>query len=122
MILNGGELDGVRVLSEEAVSELMKQQLPPEFGDAPLSGFMPLPMKGVGFGYAGAVVMDGYDRTLFGSAGTYSWGGMASTDFWIDPKQNIVGLVLTQLMPTGAYPTRVIMTQATNAAIFDRNE
>jgi len=122
MILNGGELDGVRIVSEESIAELTKQQLPPELGNDPLGSMLPVMSQGVGFGYTGAVVMEGYDRTLFGSAGTYCWGGAASTDFWIDYKQELIGMVLTQLMPTGAYPTRVIMLQATNAAIVERKE
>jgi CubicO group peptidase (beta-lactamase class C family) len=122
MILNGGELDGVRIVSEESIAELTRQQLPPELGDAPLASMLPLMSQGVGFGYAGAVVMEGHDRTPFGSAGTYSWGGMASTDFWIDFKQELIGMVLTQLMPTGAYPTRFIMMQATNAAIVEHRK
>jgi CubicO group peptidase (beta-lactamase class C family) len=120
MLLNGGELDGVRILSKASVAEMTKQQLPPELGKNPLGGSMlPGASEGVGFGYAGAVVMEGYDRTPFGSAGTYTWGGAASTDFWIDFKQELIGMVLTQLMPTGAYPTRATMVQTTNAAIVE---
>ena len=122
MLLNGGELGGVRIVSEESIAEMTKQQLPPELGNDPLGSMLPGMSEGVGFGYAGAVVMGGYDRTPFGSAGTYSWGGAASTDFWIDFKQELIGMVLTQLMPTGRYPTRVIMMQATNGAIVERKE
>ena len=117
MILNGGELDGVRIVSKEAIAELTKNQLPASLGDNPLSSALPLLSQGVGFGYAGAVVMDGYNQTLFGSAGTYTWGGLASTDFWIDFKHELIGMVLTQLTPSGTCPTRAIMLRATNAAI-----
>jgi CubicO group peptidase (beta-lactamase class C family) len=120
MLLNGGELDGVRVLSEEAVEEMTTNQLGPEFGQAPLGTLMAgIPFNGIGFGYTGAVVMDGIKQTIFGGEGEYSWGGYASTDFWIDKKEKIVGLVLTQLIPTGTYPTRIVMHNATYAAITE---
>ncbi len=122
MILNGGELDGVRIVSEQSIGELTKQQLPPELGNTPLGSALPLISRGIGFGYAGAVVMEGYNHTLIGSAGTYAWGGLASTDFWVDPKQELIGMVLTQLTPMGSYPTRAVMLQATNAALVERRK
>lgn len=121
MLLNGGELDGVRVLSEEAVEEMTSNHLPQEWGEAPLNLMAGLSFKGVGFGYCGAVPMDGYGNTLFGGEGEYTWGGYASTDFWIDKHENIVGMVLTQLIPTGTYPTRPMMHNAVEAAIVESN-
>ena len=56
---------------------------------------------------------------MFGGEGEYSWGGYASTDFWIDKNQQLVGIVLTQLLPTGSYPQRVIMRNAVYAAITE---
>jgi len=122
MILNGGELDGVRIVSEASIAELTKHQLPDSFGDNPLGSMLSFVSQGIGFGYAGAVVMDGYTQSIFGSAGTYSWGGLASTDFWIDTKQDLIGMVFTQLTPTPTYPTRIVMLQATNAAIVERRQ
>lgn len=120
MLVNGGELDGVRILSEDAVEEMTTNHLGPEFGEAPLASLFPVPLEGVGFGYCGAVVKDGYERTMFGRAGQYGWGGYASTDFWIDRDERLVGLILTQLIPTGTYPTRPLMMNATDAAIVKR--
>lgn len=118
MLLNGGELDGVRVLSEKAVAEMTSNQLPKELGDAPLNLMKGIPFKGIGFGYCGAVPFDGAKNTIFGDAGDYTWGGYASTDFWIDKDDHIVGLVLTQLIPTATYPTRQIMRNGVQAAIL----
>ena len=130
MLVNGGELDGVRILSEEAVIEMTTEQLGPQYGDdTPLASLIlhasviPLwrsPATGVGYGYCGAVIKEGYDQTMFGSAGQYGWGGGASTDFWIDREQRLVGLILTQLSPTGTYPTRSIMSTSASGAIVKK--
>ncbi len=125
MLLNGGELDGVRVLSEEAVAEMTSNQLPPALGDAPLNLshlFPGMKFTGIGFGYCGAVPMKGAANTIFGDDGEYTWGGYASTDFWIDKKNNMVGLVLTQLIPTNTYPTRTITHNGVRAAIIAHTE
>lgn len=123
MLLNGGTLDGTRIISEEGVATMTRQQLGPELGDTPLGTLGSFAssalFKGIGFGYTGAVVFDGVPQTIFGGAGEYSWGGIASTDFWIDKSENIVGLVMTQLLPTGSYPTRQMMHSAAYAAITD---
>ena len=115
MLLNGGELDGVRVLSKKAVDEMTSNQLPAELGDAPLNLFPGIKFTGIGFGYCGATPQK--DGTVFGDGGEYTWGGYASTDFWIDKKNNMVGIVLTQLIPTNTYPTRSIMHNGAKAAI-----
>jgi CubicO group peptidase (beta-lactamase class C family) len=131
MLLNGGELDGVRILSEESVQKMTSDHLGPEFGDAPLStilqafGVPPaeaiLAFQGIGFGYCGSVVRDGAGSTVFGTPGQYSWGGAWSTDFWIDRRQKLVGLVLTQIT-AGTYPIRMILNNATYEALVERYE
>ncbi len=131
MLLNGGELDGVRILSEESVKKMTRDHLGPEFGAAPLStmltafGVPPAEaikvFKGIGFGYCGSVIRDGAGSTVFGTPGQYSWGGMWGTDFWIDRRQKLVGLVLTQIT-AGTYPIRMIMNNATYRALVERYE
>lgn len=120
MLLNGGELDGVRIISEKSANEMTSDQMGPEFGDSPLGNMGGFPMNGVGFGYTGAVVKDSAKQTVFGGPGEYTWGGYASTDFFIDKKEKLVGIILTQLIPTGTYPQRVVMHNATYAAITER--
>jgi len=118
MLINGGELDGVRILSEESVEKMTSDRLGPEFGDAPLAtvlqayGVPPaeavLAFQGIGFGYGGSVVRDEAGNTVFGTPGHYSWGGSWGTDFWIDRPQRIVGLA--------------IMNDATYEALVERYE
>lgn len=87
MLLNDGELDGVRVLSRKSV-ELM--QAPRIDWDA--DG---IPDFGLGF----EVVTDLGRRGELGTVGTYSWGGAFGTNFLIDPEENIVAIFMTQVRP-----------------------
>ena len=91
MLLNMGELDGVRILAPRTV-ELMSRDhmgnVASGFGDA-----------GSGFGLDFAVLQDPGAAGDVGSAGEYSWGGAAGTRFWIDPEQQIVGVFMVQSLP-----------------------
>ena len=80
MLLNGGELDGVRILGKKTV-ELMRY---PHHDD----------WFGLGF----AVVTNKEPPNILESVGNFSWGGAAATTFWIDPQEELVGLLMTQLL------------------------
>ena len=80
MLLNGGELDGVRILGKKTV-ELMRY---PHHDD----------WFGLGF----AVVTDKDPPNTLESVGNFSWGGAAATTFWIDPQEELIGLLMTQLL------------------------
>ncbi len=121
MLLNGGELDGERFLSPLTVDCMMSNHLGPEFGEAPLAamGNYAWSTPGIGFGFCGLVVTDIVASGSTGSNGEYSWGGGASTDFWIDRRQNLIGLVMTQLLVTGCIPSRERMHQMTYQGIVN---
>ncbi len=53
-----------------------------------------------------AVTVDQAATQISGTAGSYNWGGMASTFFWVDPKEELFSILLTQLIPSGRYPIR----------------
>jgi len=91
MMLNGGELDGVRLLSPRTV-ELMSRD---HMGDVTMGFGRP----GVGFGLDFAVLNDPGTAGDVGSAGEYNWGGAAGTRFWIDPERQIVGVFMVQSLP-----------------------
>ena len=74
---------------------------------------------GLGFGVTGFVVTNPAITGLPVSKGTYSWGGAATTHFWVDFEEEIVGLVHTQLIPDGTYPVRQLMQLLTYQAIVD---
>lgn len=93
MLLNGGELDGARILSRQTVESMMSNHLthlsPPvnEFSDAE------------GFGLGGYVVLDPARRGLLGSVGQFGWSGAAATWFTIDPQQQLIAILMMQHLP-----------------------
>ena len=98
MLLNGGTLDGHRVLKPETVRLMLSNELPA----AVMGGRIPaenLAQRGYGQGFGGAVLVDSAASGLPGSPGIYRWWGYASTHFWIDPKQELVGMLWAQLVP-----------------------
>jgi CubicO group peptidase (beta-lactamase class C family) len=94
MILNGGELNGVRILSPQTVHFMGQDHLEP----AGIPDFQ----TGVGFGLGFAVLRNEAAAGNLGSEGELSWGGAATTGFWIDPKEDIVVVFMTQHMGTPA--------------------
>jgi CubicO group peptidase (beta-lactamase class C family) len=91
MMLNGGQLNGQRILSPKTV-ELMTLN---HTGDMPNS----FGRRGVGFGLDFAVVLDVGKAGEIGSVGEYNWGGAAGTRFWIDPEEELVGVFMVQSIP-----------------------
>ena len=90
MVLNGGELDGVRLLGRKTAELVTMSHVPPDW--------LAPKRTGTGFGLGFAVVTDVADTHTLGSLGTCSWGGMASTTFWIDPVEALIGVFMTQLV------------------------
>jgi CubicO group peptidase (beta-lactamase class C family) len=126
MLANGGELDGVRVLAPSTVELMMMDHLHPEMRPDPLSSLFSGGLFrssgrtwGVGFGLGGFVATDPALTGIPMSAGTYSWGGAATTHFWVDREQDLVGIVLTQLLPDGTYPVRQMMQAMTYQALME---
>ena len=111
MLLNGGILGDERLLSPKTV-DLMRSNL---LGDLPVIGG--LLSAGHGFGLTFAVSL-GQDRTgLLPPAGQYRWGGYAGTSFWIDPRENMIGLFMIQTL--GDLAKRVQFQQLAYQAIVD---
>jgi CubicO group peptidase (beta-lactamase class C family) len=95
MLLNAGELDGIRILGRKTVELMMSNHLtqlsPPmnEFND------------GEGFGLGGYVVLDPARRGQPGSVGQFGWSGAAATWFTIDPKEQLIAILMMQHLPRG---------------------
>ncbi len=119
MLANGGELEGARLLSPKTLEFMTMNHLPKNRTIAQMGDktFSETRMDGSGFGLGWAVTTDVIATTQPGSVGTYSWGGMASTFFWIDPVEDLIAIQMTQLMPSGAYPIRPQLQQLVYAAI-----
>lgn len=106
MLLNGGELDGVRILSPRTIRYMTQNHLP---GGVDLETFgrgtfAESANDGVGFGLGFSVAIDPVHNKVPDSVGSYGWGGMASTTFWCDPVEDMAVVFLTQLVPSGTYP------------------
>nr|WP_300611719.1 serine hydrolase domain-containing protein [Trebonia sp.] len=114
-----GELNGVRLLSPRTVRYMGENHLP---GGADLETFgraldPQAPFRGVGFGLGFAVVIDPVPGKVVRSAGELSWGGMASTAFWIDQAEELTASFYTQLMPSSAHPIRPQLRQLVYQAL-----
>ena len=101
MILNGGELDGIRLLGPRTVSLMAINHLPDHL--LPM-GFPDRELPGLGFGLGFAVVLDAAQTQVLESVGNIGWGGAASTHFWIDPQEDLIAILMTQFMPLNHYP------------------
>ena len=88
MTLNGGELDGERILSRKTIELMTTDHL----GEIPFR-------EGQGFGLGFFVVTDLGERGVLGSEGEYGWGGAYHTTYWVDPEEELVVVYLTQLIP-----------------------
>jgi CubicO group peptidase (beta-lactamase class C family) len=116
-----GELDGVRLLSPRTVGYMARNHLP---GGLDLEAFgRPLfaeaPFRGVGFGLGFAVLLDPVPGKVTGTAGEISWGGAASTAFWVDREADLTVSFFTQLLPSSTYPIRPQLRQLIYQALTD---
>jgi CubicO group peptidase (beta-lactamase class C family) len=117
MILNGGELNGVRVLSQQSVTELTRNQLSPQLMPQGRSMLAP----GYGFGLAGSVLVDSAKSEMPGAPGIYRWSGYVGTYFWIDPRNKLIGMVWTQFSPGAGYPLEERFQRLVYAAMKPAN-
>jgi CubicO group peptidase (beta-lactamase class C family) len=115
MLLNKGELDGTRLLGRKTVEFMMMNHLPEEFRVFELkgSGF------GLGFGLGFGVTKDIIQTKSLGSEGLFGWVGAANTRFWIDPKEEIIGLFMNQFIPYDFYPVSQEFQVLVYQAIID---
>ncbi len=108
MMNQGGHLDGRRYLGRKTI-ELMQSNHLPGGRDIPqlsVSMFSEAIFNGIGFGLGFSVVTDPAKTMIPGSVGEAAWGGMASTAFWLDPKEDLFAIFMTQLMPSSTYHVR----------------
>jgi CubicO group peptidase (beta-lactamase class C family) len=123
MLVNGGEGEGgVRILGRKTV-ELMAANHLPGGGSmdqfAMPGGFGEVGFTGMGFGLTVACGL-GPERTgVIGSAGDFTWGGYASTIFWVDPAESLVVIFMTQLIPSGTFNFRDQLKALVYPAIVD---
>jgi CubicO group peptidase (beta-lactamase class C family) len=120
MLANGGVLDSARILGTRTLQYMAMNHLP---GGSDLQGMGgrlgETALPGIGFGLGFAVLLDPAVAQIIGTPGEFYWGGAASTAFFISPKEELIMLFLTQLMPSSTYPIRRELRAAIYGSIVD---
>ena len=108
MLLNHGELDGVRIVGRKTLELMTMNHLPggSDLSTMSRSLFSEAANAGTGFGLGFAVNLDPAKSMVPGSAGEFYWGGMFSTAFFVDPIEQVTMIFMTQLSPSSTYPIR----------------
>ncbi len=111
MLLNKGELEGVRLLSPKTVKLMTSNNLPGAKEIADLSpvadAFNESGYRGIGFGLGVAVTLDPAKAGIPGTPGEFAWGGMASTAFFVDPREDMAVVFMTQAIVDTARRVRL---------------
>ncbi len=119
MILNGGEIDGRRLLGRKTVALMLANHLGGDLASMGTPRFAETSYTGIGFGLGFSVMLDPAAAQIVGSPGEVAWGGLASTAFWIDPSEDLAVVLMTQLIPSSALPIRKELRVLTYAALVD---
>lgn len=111
MLLNGGELDGTRLLGRKTVERMRINHLPVDvYEDA---------NRANGFGLGGNVLVHPERSPALGSPGIWGWGGAANTKFWIDFQEEIIGILMLQYMPSFTIPIEIDFQNLVYQALID---
>jgi CubicO group peptidase (beta-lactamase class C family) len=123
MILGGGELDGARLLSPKTIQLMSVNHLPGggDLKSLSRSMFSEAAYAGLGFGLGFSTTIDPAATLIPATLGDLSWGGAASTFFWIDPTEELIAILMTQLMPSSAYPIRRELRTLVYSAFTETN-
>jgi CubicO group peptidase (beta-lactamase class C family) len=121
MLVNGGELEGERLLGPRTLAYMTRNHLP---GGASLASlgrgmFAETTYDGIGFGLGFGVSVDPVASKVTTTPGEFTWGGLASTAFWVDPAEQLTAHFYTQLVPSSTYPIRTELRQLVYAALVD---
>ena len=109
MLLNGGELDGVRILSPDTVRQMTTNSLPPDTPFAGIVGQFVGPRVGTSWGLGFAVRTNPEFSNLPGAVGSFNWSGIWGTYFWVDPVSKLIGVLMIQVPPDMAGPPREVL-------------
>ncbi|HEV2364200.1 MAG TPA: serine hydrolase domain-containing protein [Caulobacteraceae bacterium] len=120
MLRRGGELDGERILGPRTIALMARNHLKDgkDLTQMAIGGFSETANEGVGFGLGFAMTLSEVANGALGE-GDYYWGGAASTIFWVDPKEDLVAVFMTQFMPSGTFNFRGQLKSIIYGAIVD---
>jgi CubicO group peptidase (beta-lactamase class C family) len=121
LLRRGGSYDGGRLLGSRTIAHMVRNHLP---GNQDLESFgRPLfaetPLRGVGFGLGFSMVIDPTRYGVVASTGDFSWGGAASTAFYVDPVEDLTVTFYTQLLPSSTLPIRNYLRALVNQSLVD---
>jgi CubicO group peptidase (beta-lactamase class C family) len=119
MLLAGGSLDGVRIVGRQTLAMMTSNHLPGgvDLPQLSRSMFSEAAYSGVGFGLGFATTLNPAQTLTLGSVGDFFWGGAASTFFVVDPREDMVMALFTQLIPSSSYPLRRQLRALVHAAL-----
>ena len=95
MLHNEGELGDTRIIGRKTLEYMTRNHIAPQL--LPLA-IGPSQIPGTGFGLGFSVILDAAQTGVLNSDGNYGWSGAAATNFWVDPQEQLVGIIMTQLM------------------------
>jgi len=106
MMLNGGEIEATRIIGRKTVEWMTINHLPRQLLPLAFNGIVPERLSAYGFGLGYCVNMDPANAGTLGSPGDFGWGGLADTYCWVDPKEQLVGILMQQYSPSLTHPGR----------------
>jgi CubicO group peptidase (beta-lactamase class C family) len=120
MLRRGGELDGARIVGPRTLQLMTQNHLAggKDLTQMALGSFSETANEGIGFGLGFATTLSEVAAGSYGP-GDFYWGGMASTIFWVDPKEDLVVIFMTQLVPSGTFNIRGQLKNLVYSAIVD---
>ena len=120
-LCNDGELEGQRIIGRKTLELMTSNHLPggTDLMHHALGRWAETTFSGIGFGLGFSVTLDPAQAQVSGTPGEFSWGGAASTTFWIDPLEDLVVVFMTQLMPSTQYNIRRELRAMVYAALTD---
>ena len=120
MLRRGGELDGARILGPRTIELMHLNHLAggKDLSQMAIGAFSETAYEGVGFGLGFAMTLGQVEAGALGG-GDYYWGGAASTIFWVDPKEDMVVIFMTQLMPSATFNFRGQLRNIIYSAIVE---
>jgi CubicO group peptidase (beta-lactamase class C family) len=120
MLRRGGELDGARILGPRTLRLMTQNHLTGgrDLTQMAMGAFSETAYEGVGFGLGFAMTLDEVGAGSI-AAGDYYWGGAASTIFWVDPREDLVVIFMTQLLPSYTFNFRGQLKSIVYSAIVD---
>ena len=119
-LCQGGEFRGRRIIGRKTLEFMCRNHLPynQDLPGLSVGAFSETPYAGTGFGLGFSVKTDVAKSQTNGSVGEYGWGGLASTNFFVDPVEELVMIFMTQLIPSSTYPIRQELRAIVNGALL----